>query len=160
MSRSGAMTGRTSSFLPPTAVCIWTCCLTTPVREDSLSQVLGRAHGEYAQVWLWPWSSAVAHVDEDAADTVLDPQWRELVGRWNEAEWREILAAGADEGETEALRRATHTGEPFGGAAFLTRLETAAGRRLKVLPRGRPKKEEAPQTNHRDIQRSLFASGG
>jgi len=46
MSRGGAMTGRPSSFLPPTAVRIWTCCLTTPVREDSLARALGRAHGE------------------------------------------------------------------------------------------------------------------
>jgi putative transposase len=116
--------------------------------------------GVAAQAWSWPWSSAAAHVDGHAADAVLDPNWQELVGRWNGAEWREILAAGVDPGETEALRRATCAGEPFGGAAFLARLETEAGRRLKVLPRGRPKKEEPTQAGQCDAQRSLFASGG
>ena len=61
------------------------------------------------------------------------------------------------EEECAAVRRATGTGEPLGSPEFLRSLERAAGRRLRVLDRGRPRKRsgggEPP-----GLQESLFES--
>ena len=83
----------------------------------------------------------------------------ECFGRWDYDEWREILSAGATEGESDSIRRATYAGEPFGSGEFVAALERQAGRRLRVLARGRPPKEpEAAEDAGR--QGSLFASLG
>jgi hypothetical protein len=59
-------------------------------------------------------------------------------GRWDYGEWREILSTGVSSAEGESIRRATHTGEPLGSGEFVAALEKQAGRRLRVLARGRP----------------------
>jgi hypothetical protein len=92
-----------------------------PEREDSLA--LNRAH-------------TLPHT----VDPPLDRRGEESVGRWDHAEWREILAAGLEGGEGEAGWRATYAGEPLGSEEFVTNMERQAGRRLRVLPRGRPRK--------------------
>jgi len=81
------------------------------------------------------------------------------VGRWNGTESREILAAGVDQEDTEALWRASPAGELFGDTAFLARRETEAGRRLKVLPGDGAKPDLTIQADQCDGQRSLFANG-
>jgi len=43
--------------------------------------------------------------------------------------------------EGESIRRATHTGEPLGSGEFVAALENRAGRRLRVLARGRPQRK-------------------
>ena len=68
--------------------------------------------------WDWPWSSARVHAIEDARDPVLDPDWAEYCGQWDYHDWRETLAGGPD-GETEAVRQATRTGEPLGSREFV-----------------------------------------
>jgi hypothetical protein len=73
-------------------------------------------------------------------DPVLDCRWAEYLGAWNYGEWREILSAGMSGGECDTVRHATHTGEPLGSPEFITALERQAGRRLRVLARGRPPK--------------------
>ena len=89
----------------------------------------------------WPWSSARAHTAERALDPVLDRRWVEYFGRWDYDEWREIVSAGTTEGESDSIRRATYAGEPFGSGKFVAALERQAGRRLRVLARGRPPEE-------------------
>ena len=42
----------------------------------------------------------------------------------------------------QALRRHTQTGRPLTGEAFLAKLENQLGRRLRLLPVGRPRKEK------------------
>jgi putative transposase len=112
--------------------------------------------GMAAEPWGWPWSSARAHTEKHALDPVLDCHWEEYLGQWNFEEWREILAAGMEGGACDAVRRATYAGEPLGGEEFLRLLERQAGRRLRVLPRGRPRKESA--ACERPLrQQSLFA---
>ncbi len=107
----------------------------------------------------WPWSSARAHTVDHALDPVLDCRWVEYFGRWDYSEWREILSAGISGGESDAIRRATHTGEPLGSREFVAALERQAGRRLRVLARGRPQKK--PETEEEPgRQGSLFAGGG
>jgi len=96
--------------------------------------------GLVGQPWDWPWSSARAHGTEGVSDAVLDSLWTEYCGGWNYGEWREILLAGADNNEAEAIREATRTGEPLGSREFMRRLENLAGKPLKVLARGRPRR--------------------
>jgi putative transposase len=96
--------------------------------------------------WDWPWSSARVHAIEDACDPVLDPDWAEYCGQWDYHDWRETLRAQGPDGETEAVRQATRTGEPLGSREFVQGLERWAGRRLRVLARGRPKRKSgAPE---------------
>lgn len=40
--------------------------------------------------WDWPWSGARAHVVDGAIDAVMDRQWMEHAGRWDNAEWKEM----------------------------------------------------------------------
>ena len=76
---------------------------------------------------------------DNALDVVLDSRWKEYFGGWNFAEWQEILSAGMDGGDLDAVRRATRTGEPLGSREFLVLLERRAGKLLRVRKRGRPK---------------------
>ena len=87
----------------------------------------------------WRWSSARAHSVAGAVDPVLVGNWRERVGGWDSAEWRELLTSGR-EADDAPLRQATRRGEPFGTAEFVVQMEREAGRRLRVLGRGRPRK--------------------
>ena len=116
--------------------------LVTALRYIELNPV--RA-GMAVCAWDWPWSSARAHAFDGVSDAVLDPGWEELIGRWDPAEWRDMLRCGVSDGESESLRRATLTGEPMGSREFVTSLERRTGRRLRVFGRGRPRKE-----SHRD----------
>jgi len=107
----------------------------------------------------WPWSSARAHTLDHVHDPVLDCRWVEYFGRWDYGEWEEILSAGISSGESDSIRRATHTGEPLGSREFVVALERQAGRRLRVMARGRPqKKPEVVEEPGR--QGSLFAGRG
>ena len=94
--------------------------------------------GLASEPWSWPWSSARAHTLEHVLDPVLDYRWEEYFGHWDYGEWQEILCAGMSSGECDSVRRATHTGEPLGSREFVLALERQAGRRLRVLARGRP----------------------
>jgi hypothetical protein len=86
-------------------------------------------------------------------DAVLDCRWADHFESWDYPEWQQVLGAGMMEGEEDAIRRATRTGEPLGSRGFLTALEKDAGRRLRVLERGRPK---TPPAVRDDEQGSLF----
>ena len=93
--------------------------------------------------WDWPWSSARAHSLEGAKDKVLDANWASHFDGWDYGGWKERLLGGMSDGDTDAVRRATQTGEPLGSREFLRRLERYAGRRLSVLERGRPRKSRS-----------------
>jgi putative transposase len=89
--------------------------------------------------WKWPWSSALAHIGDNATDPALDRDWAEYLSAWDSDEWKEMLSGESDPVEAEKVRRATRTGEPLGSRGFVAGLERLAGRRLRVLERGRPK---------------------
>jgi putative transposase len=106
-----------------------------------------RAH-MVEHAWDWPWSSAIAHVNRGAGDPLLDLEWKEWIegaglGAWDSEGWQAMLARNQSGEEVGAIRRATHAGEPFGALDFVERLEAEAGRRLRVLKRGRPATEKA-----------------
>ena len=94
--------------------------------------------------WDWPWSSARAHALVAVHDEVLDCRWTGYIGGWDWADWKEGLAIGMPRGDVDMVRRATHTGEPLGSRGFISQLELQAGRRLRVLGRGRPRKVPQP----------------
>jgi hypothetical protein len=84
--------------------------------------------------------SARAHTVENGMDAVLDYRWPEHFGGWNFAEWKEILGARRFDGDEDLIRHATLTGEPLGSRRFGADFERHAGRRLRALERGRPRK--------------------
>ena len=63
--------------------------------------------------------------------------WRRLVAGRN---WQEALCEGLSDKQLAEMRRFTMTGRPLGGDSFLSKIETALGRRLRAMPVGRPKK--------------------
>jgi REP-associated tyrosine transposase len=112
--------------------------------------------------WRYEWSSAAAHVDERAESDVrgkrgqVQPAARNVpvpgfldLRKWyrrtSSEQWRAKLAEGLTPEQMERLRVRTHTGRPLGSDSFVSKLETALGRRLRPLPRGRPKKQIAPK---------------
>jgi hypothetical protein len=81
--------------------------------------------------WDWPWSSAYAHTLDHVMDPFLDCRWAEYFRGWN-------------------------YGEPLGSREFITTLERQAGRRLRVLARGRPPKQ-SEAADPASLQEGLFA---
>lgn len=84
-------------------------------------------------------STARAHANGEADPMVEAAPWPTEEIR---ATWSDILAEPDNAAEVDAIRRQTHTGRPLETDSFIARLETMAGRILRALPRGRPKKEK------------------
>ena len=84
----------------------------------------------------YPWSSARTHAG-DGRDPILNgipptapsgPEWRDYLGGDGN---REII---------HRVRACLKTGRPAGDADFVKKIEEILGRRLRALPRGRPRK--------------------
>ena len=89
--------------------------------------------------WDYAWSSARAHCQEKR-----DPWGLLDLRHWFEqmsvTEWKATLVAAAEsDGAIEQLRVHTRTGRPLGDDAFVSKVETLLGRRVRIRPRGRPK---------------------
>jgi putative transposase len=90
--------------------------------------------------WRYKFSSAAAHVNPKAVSDILNLQrW---FGMISAEQWSKELAEGLSNSEVLRLRLNTHTGRPLGSDSFLSKLEKLAGRRLRPLPVGRPKKKK------------------
>ncbi|MCB1020414.1 MAG: transposase [Bryobacterales bacterium] len=112
--------------------------LVTALAYVDLNPVRAGLVGRPAQ---YPWSSAVAHVADAAADPLVDDRaWSELGlgGDW--AQRLEVEAAGV---RNAALRQATFSGLPFGDAGFIEEMERRLERRPHPNPPGRPRKARA-----------------
>ena len=90
------------------------------------------------RAWRYAWSSAAAHVDGGAPSELLNLAW--WYKRMTAEAWRKELAEGLTDEEVSRIRLRTHTGRPLGSDAFLSKLETLLGRRVRPLPVGRPRK--------------------
>jgi putative transposase len=85
-----------------------------------------------------PWSSARARV-RGKPDGVLD-EGLPVDGVIGDASnWARWLEAPISADVVKALRANTRTGRPMGSEAFVAKIEALLGRRLRALPRGRPK---------------------
>jgi putative transposase len=82
------------------------------------------------------WSSARAHCD-GVFDPLLSPS-RPFPGPIGD--WSAWLKKGLTEKEAMELRSKTYKGEPYGSDAFVSRLEEALDRPLRVGSLGRPRK--------------------
>jgi REP-associated tyrosine transposase len=88
--------------------------------------------------WQYRWSSAATHVGEPDECGLLDlAKWRR---RYGAAAWRKILGDPLDEQMTGQLRAGMSAGRALGSDKFIAKLETQLRRRLRPLPRGRPRK--------------------
>ena len=95
------------------------------------------------------------HTAANAVDAVLSFDWIGKFGWWDYGEWKELLSAGGAGDVEEAIRRATRTGERLGSREFVAGLERRAGKRLRVLEGGRPRR--VPQSpEERARQGCLF----
>lgn len=89
--------------------------------------------------WRYKWSSAAAHVGEpDGSGMLTLSAWRR---RYAPAQWRTIVCDPLDDELANRLRTAMRRGRPLGSDVFVTKLEALLGRRLRTLPRGRPRKK-------------------
>ncbi len=89
-----------------------------------------------SKAWEWRWSSAAAHCGVDDPSGLLDlDAWRKDM---DPAEWRRILSQSDEDELLTRVRLCTSRGRPLGSDAFIAKLETFLGRRLRALPRGRP----------------------
>jgi putative transposase len=90
------------------------------------------------QPWEWEWSSAAAHVGQTDGRIPL-VALNSLTGMSAHA-WKQFINAEDSTGEFNEIRTHTMTGRPLGTDSFITRLSRLLGKRLKALPRGRPRK--------------------
>ena len=91
------------------------------------------------RAWRYEWSSAAAHTDESARSELLNLTW--WYEQFSAEAWRRELSEGLTEEEAARIRLRTHTGRPLGSDAFVSKLESLLGRRVRPLPVGRPRKE-------------------
>ena len=91
--------------------------------------------GTTKKPWSYRWSSAAAHIGQDQANPLLDiPAWEQ----WSDGvDWKAFLTDDDDEGDLERFR--CTDGRPLGSDDFLDELEAKLGRRVRALPRGRPR---------------------
>jgi putative transposase len=88
--------------------------------------------------WRYPWSSAAAHIGERDQTGLLDlATWRR---RYGPDAWKKVLGDPLDEKMVERLRSGIARGRPLGSDRFIAKLEAIFNRRLRPLPRGRPRK--------------------
>jgi putative transposase len=81
--------------------------------------------------WRYPWSSAAAHcVGKDASGLLDLAAWQERLAGAS-GSWQEALGSGQDEEAESAVRLFLRRGRPLGGDAWLAKLETRLGRRLR-----------------------------
>jgi putative transposase len=88
--------------------------------------------------WRYPWSSAAAHcgAGHDKSGLLdLDVWAKSLAAKG----WKQTLAERLKPPVVSTLRLNTHRGRPLGSDAFLRKIESLVGRRLRPLPVGRPR---------------------
>ena len=103
------------------------------------------------EAWRYEWSSAAAHVKGKDASGLLDMVgWEKVRGG---ADWREELTRADDPPGLAMMRLWTRTGRPLRSDSFMSKLESAVGRRLRALPVGRPRKRAAKKVGRKGNNR-------
>jgi putative transposase len=87
--------------------------------------------------WDYSWSSARAHVEGIDPSGLLDMvAWQKL----RTGDWKQTLSAASDKLFGETLELHLRRGRPLGSDSFIAKLEALAGKRLRPLAHGRPRK--------------------
>ena len=98
--------------------------------------------------WRWPWSSAAAHVSGvDETGLLAMDAWRKRLPP--DGDWRDAIGRPQDKAITERFRTWGNRGCPLGSDRFISKIETALNRRLRPLPRGRPRKKQPKKNGNR-----------
>ena len=91
--------------------------------------------------WEYFWSSAAAHLDcVDHAGLLDMGFWRQISSN---TDWRSKLLSNLEPEHIEQIRRNTHTGRPLASDSLMSKIEKVLHKRLRPLPKGRPRKETA-----------------
>jgi len=103
-----------------------------PVRSGLASDLLS-----------YPWTSAAHHLGLRPDPLMCDhpAYWR--LGNTpfeRQASYRQRMDEGLPEAEVLRIRQASRQGAPYGGAAFIARIEAQLARPVQPRPRGRPAK--------------------
>lgn len=89
--------------------------------------------------WSYRWSSAAFHIGREDEFGLMDRnKWKR---KSSPLDWRMVLREKLERLDMDRLRVHCRTGRPLGTDKFISKLETALGRRLRALPVGRPKKK-------------------
>ena len=86
----------------------------------------------------YTWSSTRSHVNGEK-DSVLS---QDCYLEKEIEDWLEYLREKEDEQITRNIRKCSMTGRPCGDDRFMKKIERLFGRRLRALPRGRPRKNQ------------------
>ena len=90
--------------------------------------------------WTYRWSSAGFHIGRDDKFNLMDiKRWQR---QFSGIDWKKVLSNKLEKLDIDKLRIYCRTGRPLGSDKFISKLETAIGRRLRPLPVGRPKKKK------------------
>jgi len=89
--------------------------------------------------WQWPWSSAIAHINEKENSPIELGDLFGIIGM-SYGSWAKYIDSQEEENFLQNIREHTLTGRPLASAAFVERLEEKFNRRLRALAIGRPKK--------------------
>ena len=87
----------------------------------------------------WPWSSARGHLGAAVDDLVSGLPVLEQI-----TDWHAYLGQEVSDGLFEDLRKHTRTGRPAGSEAFLKRLESLTGQRLRRRKPGPKPAQDSP----------------
>lgn len=97
--------------------------------------------GIVRKAWRYPYSSAAAHVENADSSGLLDMGW--WLRRSRHLDWKAILQKQMEKTEVDNIRLCTSRGRPLATDSFMSKIEKIAGRRLRPLPVGRPKKNKS-----------------
>jgi putative transposase len=129
--------GRTGSHGPLWKPRFQSCVLDDPsAREDvrSVETIPVRA-GVVARPEDHAWSSARARLFAEKGLIPISCRLDQENG-----DWKAFLSEPLDEALIARVRERLKTGRPAGEADFVRNLEESSGRRLRAMPRGRPRK--------------------
>ena len=105
--------------------------------------------------WKYPWSSAGVHCGHrQNTGGLLSLR---LLQEMTPSAWQATLKAiGGGEELAERMRTHTRTGRPLGDDAFLAKIETLLGRRVRPLPIGRQKGWRKERYPEKEVQGELI----
>ena len=100
--------------------------------------------GLVKNAWEWQWSSAAFHTRRSEMKINIE----DIIGMldFDVIKWEQFLSSEDDENQINIIRSNTKQGRPVGTAKFIEEIGAKVGRVLKTIPRGRPRKKKATET--------------